>query len=263
MRHIVNDFKSKKKLTIDEMNSFLCNELGLSIGDKIVLASSFGNLNADFSPKDLVLLLMNIIGPDGLIVMPYYPPLKSTEWAISGKVFDMRSTKSGMGVVTNVFAHMPGVVMSKHPTKAVCAWGKSAVDLVKDHDKSTTPFYWDSPYGRLLKMHSKSIGLGVKNITTMHAIEDILSDPTDYYYQHDKYILKFIDGEGHESFISTLVHNEDIMNKCVAPGDYVKSLNCKSYKRINVGYKYAYVINNDDLFETCKNHFKNGHTRLK
>ncbi len=250
-------------MTIDEMRFCLCNKLGLNTGDKIVLASSFGNLNADFSPKELVLLLMNIVGPNGLIVMPYYPPVKSTEWALSGKAFDMRSTKSGMGIVTNVFAHMPGVVMSKHPTKAVCAWGEGANELVKDHEISTTPFYWDSPYGRLLKMHSKSVGLGVKNITTMHAIEDILSEPSDYYYQHDKYNLKFIDDKGQESIISTLVHNEDIMNKCEAPGNYVKSLNCKSYKRINVGYKYAYVINNDDLFETCKSHFKNGHTRLK
>lgn len=262
-RHIVNSLKKSQALTIDEMRCFLTKGLGLKEGDKIVVSSSFGNLNANFSPTELITLLMDIVGNDGIIMMPFYPPLSSTEWALKREVFDVRTMKSGMGVVTNVFAHMPGVVMSCHPTKAVCVWGKDAEEIIKDHDKSTTPFYWDSPYGRFLKMHSKSIGLGVKNITTMHAIEDILSVPHDYYYQHNKYELEFVDSAGQKHIISTLIHDDDIMNNCVSPGDYVKSLNCKTYKRIDLGYKYAYVIDNDDLFETCEQHFKNGHTRFK
>lgn len=262
-RHIVNSIHPSPMLTLEEMKQLLTQELGLCKGDKIIVTSSFANLNASFSPTEIVHLLMDIVTEEGLIIMPYYPPLNSTEWASKNLVFDMRNTKSGMGILTNVFAKMPNVYMSKHPTKAVCAWGSNSEDIVKDHDKSTTPFYWDSPYGKLLKIHSKSLGLGVKNIATMHAVEDILSDPIDYYYQQQKYSLEIINMDGQHEAISTLVHDDNIMNKCYAPGDYVRSLNCKSYKRINVGYKYAYIIDNDDLLETAKQHFKQGHTRVK
>ena len=261
-RQVVNSIHPSPKLTLDEMKRLLTQELGLCSGDKIIVTSSFANLNASFSPTELVHLLMDIVTEEGLIVMPYYPPLNSTEWALKNDVFDMSNTKSGMGILTNVFSRMPNVFMSKHPTKAVCSWGSNSEDIVKDHDKSTTPFYWDSPYGKLLKIHSKSLGLGVKNIATMHAVEDILSDPIDYYYQPQKYALKIINKDGQQEVISTLVHDDNIMNKCVAPGDYVKSLNCKSYKRIKVGYKYAYIIDNDDLFETAKQHFEKGHSRV-
>lgn len=267
LKHFWNDFKHQlhptEKISLEEMRDLLVNQLRIRKGDKMVVSSSFGNLNADFTPEELLLLLMDIVGNEGLIMMPYYPPVNSTEWAKKNMVFDVRTTKSGMGIMTNVFSHMPGVVMSNHPTKAVCAWGNNAKDLVKDHEKSSTPFYCDSPYGKLLMMHSKSLGLGVKNITTMHAIEDILSNPHDYYYQSTSYNLGFIDKDGNEMTINTLVHDEEKMNRCMLPGDYVNLLNCKSYRRIGVGYKYAYVIDNDELFETCKKEFKKGNTRLK
>lgn len=262
-RHLIRKVCFKHKTSLDEMRSFLVGDFGIEKGDRIIVSSSFGNLNANFSPKDLVLLLMDIVGEDGLIMMPYYPPINSIEWANKHKVFDVRSIKSGMGVVTNVFAHMPGVKMSRHPTKAVCVWGNDANYIVDAHDVSTTPFYFDSPYGKMLKLHSKSLGLGVKNITTMHAIEDILTVPHDYYYQDIKYELMFIDAEGNEELIKTLVHDEAVMNKCLAPGDYVKSLNCSSYRRIKKGYDYSYVIDNDDLFEKCKEKFERGYTRVK
>ena len=83
--------------------------------------------------------------------------------------------------------------MSKHPTKAVCAWGNGAQEIVSSHDNATTPFYWDSPYGRLLKKHSKSLGIGLKNIPIFHSFEDILTDPIDFYYQKEKFKLELID----------------------------------------------------------------------
>jgi aminoglycoside 3-N-acetyltransferase len=262
-RHAVLNIKHREKLNLDEMRKILVDDFGLRKGDNIIVSSGFGSLNAEFTPQDLLHLLQEIITEDGLIMMPYYPPFNSTEWAAKKLVFDMRKTKSGMGILTNVFSKSPDVYMSKHPTKAVCAWGKGAKEIVKDHDKATTPFYWDSPYGKMLKSHSKSLGLGVKNITTMHAVEDILTNPHDYYYQPNKYELDYIDSNGNKEIIKTLIHDENIMNRSISPGDYVRSLNCHSYKRIKIGYDYSYVVDNDDLFDNCKENFKKGHTRLR
>ncbi|MBR5087620.1 MAG: AAC(3) family N-acetyltransferase [Muribaculaceae bacterium] len=262
-RHIINLIHPVSKLTLEEMRRLLTQELGLNRGDKIVVSSGFGNLNADFSPQDLVELLMDVISDEGIIMMPFYPPISSVEWAQKGLTFDMKTNKSSMGIVTNVFARMPNVYMSKHPIKAVCAWGKGAKELVKDHDKSTTPYYWDSPYGKLVKMHSKSLALGVRNMLPMHTIEDVLTEPLGFFYQKEKYTLDVIDKNGEKTSVTTYVHDENILNKCISASDYIASLNCRTYKRINVGYNCICIVENDDLYETIKQHFKNGHTRVK
>ena len=263
IRHIKSFLDPKKKVSLSEIRSILVDDFELAKGDKIIVSSSFGNLNADFSPKEMVELLMDIIGPEGLIMMPFYPPVNSTEWALKHEIFDMRNNKSSMGVLTNVFAHMPDVFMSKHPIKAVCAWGKGAEEIVKDHDKSTTPFYWDSPYGRLLKIHSKSLGVGARNMLPMHTIEDVLTEPIGFYYQKEKYVLDIIDKDGNRSSVTTFVHDENILSRCVSSNDYIASLNCKTFKMRKVGYKCLCIIDNDDFYNTCIEHFKKGHTRLK
>ncbi len=263
-RHFVNWFKrGNAKTTIDDLRDVLVHELGVKRGDKLIVSSSFGQLNASYSPQQVVDLLKELVGTEGLIMMPYYPPMNSTEWAAKGLVFDMNNTKSGMGVLTNVFAHSEGVVMSKHPIKGVCAWGSGAAEMIADHDKSTTPFYWDSPYGRLLKAHSKSLGLGLKNIPIFHTFEDVLSVHPSDYYQAEKYKLEMILPDGSHEIVETYVHSDEVLNKCVAAGDYVRDLRCPTYKRLNFGYAFLYVIDNDDLFERCKKEFAAGKSRIR
>lgn len=263
-RHLMNKFRPRRKTSLKEMRSIIVDDLGIEKGDRIIVSSSFGNLNASFSPQEMIDMLMDIIGEDGLIMMPYYPPVNSTEWAAKHEVFNMCTTKSGMGVLTNVFSKMPSVYMSKHPTKAVCVWGKDAKDIAAGHEKSTTPFYWDSPYGRLLKQPSKSLGIGLKNIPIFHSFEDILTDPIDFYYQKEKYKLDLIDKSGNSIVVETYVHDDKVLNHCVSAGDYVRDLNCDTYRRVDVGYKIMYSISNDDLFEVCrKRQFEKGNLRYR
>jgi aminoglycoside 3-N-acetyltransferase len=262
-RHIMQFFKKDKKTTLIELERLLCSELGIKEGDKLIVSSSFGNLNAvDYSPRDVIVLLQSIVTDKGGIMMPYYPPMNSTEWAETNQVFDMSETKSGMGVLTNVFSKMPDVKKSIHPTKAVCCWGKIR-DLVLDHEKSTTPFYWDSPYGKLLKMNSKSLCLGLKNIPIFHSFEDILSVHYDEYYSKEKKKLKVRLLDQTEIDIDTYVHDSDIIDRCEPAGDYVKRLAPKTYKRLDFGSKYVVCVDNNDLFNVVKEHFAIGDTRIK
>lgn len=262
-RHILSTLNPKAKISIGEMRDLLVDELGIKHGDRIIVSSSFGNLNADFSPQQLIELLMDIVGEDGIIMMPYYPPMNSDEWAKGNHVFDMRNTKSGMGVLTNVFSKMPGVEMSCHPTKAVCVWGKESVvnELIKDHELSKTPFYWDSPYGRLLKIGSKSLCLGLKNIPIFHAFEDTIYQNYDRCYFKEKYHLELIDSDGNSKRISTYVHNGSLITPWVPAGDYVRDLKIHSYRRIRVGHKYVIVCDNTELYERVKEEYGKGHTR--
>ena len=260
-RHIKAFFKGGKKTTLEDLRDVLTGELGIKAGDRIIVTSSFGNLNANYSPKDVVELLMSIVTDEGTIMMPYYPPSNSTIWAKENHVFDMNETRSGMGIITNEFSKMPNVVKSIHPTKAVCVWGKDAKMLTENHENSTTPYYWDSPYGKFLKIGSKSLGLGVKNIPMIHAMEDVLTEPFDFYYQKEKYQLKVKIKDGFEVMVDTLVHDDSVMDKSMAPGDYTVRLNAKSYNKEDFGLAFLYVVDNNDLFEEMKNAYSKGYTR--
>lgn len=264
-RHFISFFKNcnNKKSTLKELEEALRNELGLKKGDRIIVASSFGYLNAGFSPAEAVKLLMDIVTEEGTIMMPYYPPQNSDEWAKEGHIFDMVNTKSGMGVITNVFSKMPNVLKSMHPTKAVCVWGKDAKEIVEGHELAETPFYWDSPYGKFLKMGCKSIGLGLKNIPIFHTFEDVLSDSKDAYYYPETFKLKVITDKQEEKMVETYIHNTEFIAKCVSAGDYVKSLKCKTYKRISFGMSFLYVIDNTDLYNRLKSDCDSGNKKLR
>lgn len=260
-RHIKAFYKGGKKTSLEELRKVLVDELGLKAGDRIIVASSFGNLNANYSPKDVVELLMAIVTDEGTIMMPYYPPTNSTIWAKKNCVFDMTETKSGMGIITNVFSKMPGVIMSVHPTKAVCVWGKDAESIAEGHEKAMTPFYWDSPYGKFLKIGCKSIGLGLKNIPIFHTFEDVLSNPISFHYQQDKYRLRLIKKDKNEIQVETYVHSDAVLDKCKPAGDYVASLKAKTFKKVKFGTAFLYSVDNSDLFEKVKIAYANGNAR--
>src|SRR5690554_6685742 len=105
-RKLSNSFKNNDKVSISDMELFLTDRLGLNKGDNLMITSSFGNLNASFSPKELIYLLQKTVGVDGNIAMPFYPPGSSKEWAESGVPFDMRKTRSATGILTQVFSEM-------------------------------------------------------------------------------------------------------------------------------------------------------------
>lgn len=262
-RRINNSLKKGiSKTSIEDMRKLLVDEFGILQGDNLIISSSFGNLNADFSPTELVRLLQEVVGEEGNLVMPFYPPGNSYEWAVSGQIFDMQTTRSSMGILTQVFSKMPNVYKSKHPTKAVVAWGKNAEEIVSDHENSKTPFYWSSPYGWLLKNHSKSLGLGLKNNPMFHACEDVLNELLPNIYSKTKYNLKIRDNNVIYN-IQTYVHDPVLLSSLIKIGDYIETLKLKSYKKKKFGFTFCYCLNNQELFEKCKNEFKNNKYRFK
>ncbi len=253
----------KKKVEIDQLSTLLESEFNIHSGDSIIVSSSFGNLNAAFSPKELILLLQRLVGEEGNIVMPFYPPGNSHEWADSSQVFNMKTTRSSMGILTQVFSKMANVYKSIHPTKAVVAWGKNANEIVAGHENSTTPFYWDSPYGWLLKNPSKSLGLGLKNIPIFHAFEDIILENQLSLYQDSRKKLRVSDYTGNVETMEVLVHDPAKIAKLIDAGDYVKNLNISSYLRQDIGYAFCYIADNKELFKRCEKEFNEGNFRTK
>jgi aminoglycoside 3-N-acetyltransferase len=243
-----------KKTSIEQIHHLLEKEFQITEGDNLIISSSFGNLNASFSPEDLVLLLQEIVGPKGNILMPFYPPGNSYEWAKSGKVFNMRTTPSSMGVLTQVFSERSDVYKSKHPTKALVAWGNDAQEIVAGHENSTTPYYWDSPYGWLLKNPSKSLGIGVPNRPIIHACEDVLFKKMRQYLKNN-FTLLIKDYDGTIIEVNTFVHNYQKTKPLKEMNVILKKMNLSTYKEANIGLSFCYIFNNQELFRNFKNCF--------
>ena len=253
----------KKKTTLQDFENILRTKIGLKKGDKIFVTSSFGNLNVAFSPRELMQLLMDIVTEEGTIMMPYYPPMNSDEWARGNNVFDMKETKSGMGVITNVFSKMPNVLKSIHPIKAVCVWGKDAEKYIENHFNATTPYYWDSPYGKMLKDKCFTLGLGVRNNPIFHTIEDVVSEPFTKYYLPEKFYLKVITAEKEELSIATYIHNTKIISRCISSGEFIEKLGCKTYNKTNIGTSYVYLIDNSEVYEKVQDLIRKGEDKLR
>jgi aminoglycoside N3'-acetyltransferase len=264
-RKIVNFIRlrqDEKTCLLDLKNLFIY-DFGLKKSDAIFVSASFGNLNANFSPNELITLFQRIIGEEGNIFMPFYPPGYSYEWADADQIFDMNTTRSSMGVLTQVFSEFPNVYKSKHPTKSVVAWGKDAKKIIEGHEHSYTPFYWNSPYGWLLKNKSKSLGLGVSNIPMFHAIEDTILPKDFYLYRKTKQTLRLIDYDNSLKTMEVFIHDPKKIGKLIPPGEFAQALNISSYRRRDFGFRFCYVVDNAQLYTACQKEFLRGNVRLK
>lgn len=265
IRRMRNMLKRAEKTSLSDFKKALTDQIGLQTGDKVFVTSSFANLNADgYSPEDAIRALMEIVGQEGVIMMPYYPPVSSMDWVKSGAVFDMGTTISGMGVMTNVFSRMEGVVKSAHPTKAVCVWGKDAEQYASLHYESEDPYGDKTPYGRLLAAQpSKSLSLGVVNLPMFHAIEDKYQQQETLYYAEELFEVPLRKEDGAEIICRTKVHDPAKSAHTMMGGEFAKRFSEPIRKVVRFGYDNLYVIDNTLLAEAARKEFALGHTRKK
>lgn len=260
-RRMITFFNRDRKVALIDVKKLLVEDFKLKKGDNIIVTSSFGNLNAEFSPEELIDLMQNIVGEIGNIVMPYYPG-NSFELAKNNVIFNMKSTTSAMGILTQVFSERDNVYKSMHPTKSVVVWGNDAKRIIKNHENARTPFGFDTPYGWLYKNGSKSIGLGVKSAPMFHFCEDILYLDKLSLYLKPK-LMTIVDYDGNIINVETKVHNPKVFNSLMEIGDYLNLNNPKSYMRKKIGYNFSYIMDNRELYDFCKIEFENENFRYK
>ncbi|UCD58095.1 MAG: AAC(3) family N-acetyltransferase, partial [Candidatus Hydrogenedentota bacterium] len=96
------------------------HSLGLDKGVNIVVHSSLSSLGHVEDGADAVIAaLLEVIGETGTLVMPTFtfPPEPA---------FDVDSTRSTTGLLTETFRKREGVYRSAHPTHSVAAFGPLA-----------------------------------------------------------------------------------------------------------------------------------------
>ena len=135
------------------------------------------------TPLDLVRMLMQFCGPDRTLAMPAFyfgdPAIGGAYPTFKQKPrFDLRRTPSQMGLATELFRRMPGVVQSRHPVYRVAALGPHAAALTSGHEHASSPAGIGSPFEFMAKHGTRIIGIGkpMQVLTQAHHAEEAMGD---------------------------------------------------------------------------------------
>ena len=182
-------------LTFDDLvHDFL--ELGVQAGDSLLVHSSykaFGGVEG--GPQTIIDSLLEVLGNEGTLIMPTFnfDFCKGTPW-------DVRSTPSQMGVITNFIREHPKAKRVFHPIYSFAILGKHAEALTQDHYKSS--FERNSLFGKLRDIDGKImiVGLSYTNsMTFFHHVEEM--EGVDYRFM--KAFSGFVTDENGKTYEDT------------------------------------------------------------
>ncbi len=159
--------------------------LGVCSGDILFVHSSFKSLGpVEGGAATVVAALEDAVSPGGLLLMPSFNLLEKGNEARAAK-WNVATTPSSVGWLTEFFRQMPGTVRSDHFSHSVAARGARAEEFVGGHRRMEgmeSP--WDmAPWGRAFGAYSPMIqayaaggkvlmlGVDYHSSTYMHVIE--------------------------------------------------------------------------------------------
>jgi aminoglycoside 3-N-acetyltransferase len=128
--------------------------LGIAPGDIVFMHSSFKSLGeVDGGAGAVVGALMDALGETGLLLMPSFNLVDREERAAT---WDVQTTPSTVGWITEYFWRMPGTMRSDHYSHSVAARGHGAGEFVDGkHGERGLDSPWDrEPWGKTYGVES-------------------------------------------------------------------------------------------------------------
>ena len=153
-------------------------KMGIKKGDNIMVHASWRQFyNFLGKPQDVIKILKDIIGPEGMLLMPSY--------GSDRLYFDVENTPSSAGVLSEVFRLGKNTYRSACTHFSVCAYGKNASEIIEEHFFSEYGFDNRSPYYKFTKLENSKVlfmGLGKEptKISLFHCAGYLLKDKIDY-----------------------------------------------------------------------------------
>jgi aminoglycoside 3-N-acetyltransferase len=168
-------------------------DLGVRPGGVLLVHASLRSLGPlDGGAETVVQSLLESLGPQGTLLMP---ALSYTTVGPQYPIFNVSTTPSCVGALSEYFRTRPGTIRSVHPTHSVSGAGRLAEDLLDEHIRSTTPCGPYSPFARLPEVDGQIlfIGCGLNPNTSMHAVEERV-EPVYLYGDNVEYQVILVDG---------------------------------------------------------------------
>lgn len=150
--------------------------IGLGPSDTLLVHSSMKSIGQVDGGADTVLDALSEYLPQGLLVMPAHT------WSYidaDNPLFDVRESKSCVGLLSEMFRKRPNVIRTLHPTHSLSALGADAAEFTAGQEKFSTPCSSESCYGKLEKRDAAVLLIGVdfSRNTLVHCIEEVAKVP--------------------------------------------------------------------------------------
>ena len=159
----------------------------------IMVHSSMKSIGEVEGRADTVLDALSEFMQDGLLALPTHT------WDYvrqENPKFYVRSSRSHVGILTELFRNRPNVIRSWHPTHSVGALGEEAEEFTEGDQAFNTPAARKSPYGKLLDREAKIllIGVDLKQNTFIHGIEEWEEVPGRFKEGYEDLVTVLPDG---------------------------------------------------------------------
>lgn len=151
------------------------NKSGIKSGDTVLIHSSLKRTMVEnkLSPDEILESFINTVGENGTLLFPLF----NFDFC-SGKAFDIRSTPSHMGALTESARKHPNAVRTGHPVYSFAIIGKKAKDFTGLCNISA--YGSGSPFTKLHEMDGKIAILDApdqNSMTFYHHVEEIMQVP--------------------------------------------------------------------------------------
>lgn len=252
---IRGDIQTKEKLISD------LSKAGIQKGDSVLVHSSMSKIGfLEKGPITIIDALMELIGKNGNILMPSSPNAKlQLDYIKENKFFDVRSTPSKLGAITEVFRQSQNVIRSLHPTEPVCAWGRDAIFLTEGHFKSISPYSKDSPFGRLTQINGKILYIGVTLAnagTSLHTLEDSVDFKFPVYID-ELFSATVVDYQGVAHSVKTKVHNPEFSRRRKCDELIPMFIEEGVCKKVLIGSAESYIFDAKKMLDCMITLYKN------
>lgn len=218
--------------SVDILN--VMSEMGLKRGSVIIIHSSMKSFyNYRGTAEELILAIINYIGPEGTLCMPSYPYDKDNQ----DKIFNVKTDASAAGYMSEIFRTKFNSCRSLNKLHSVCAIGKYAKEIVSDHHLSKICFDEYSPYFKLYKLNAITFNFGMPKWflgTIEHVPESILAHEISFFtkkFSQPK-TFKYLDFNDNIYF-HTMYSSKSIYirnhNSDFAPNYFIKSKFSRRY----------------------------------
>ena len=174
-----------KKYTAHDLVA-LMQEMGMKKGSVVCIHSSMKEFyNYQGTAEELIKAILEVIDiEEGTLIMPAFPIYELMYDPTY--IFDKEKDKTGAGYLAETFRKMPGVYRSINVQHSVCALGKHAKWLTKNHHECHDCWDVDSPWQRMLTLDALVFNMGLPRSymgTFHHCVESVLQYEHPYWKQ--------------------------------------------------------------------------------
>jgi aminoglycoside 3-N-acetyltransferase len=208
--------RAKPRITRQNLHRDLVR-LRVRPGDTLLVHCALSRIGfVEEGPDAVIGALTDAVGPQGTLCMPSFPfDTYVADYLRASPQFDVRSTPSRMGKVTEVFRQLPGTLRSVHPTHPLAARGPHALQLTSGHLEAGTTFGLGTPFHTLCALGGKILLLGVDfhSMTNLHVVEDVRADFPYRTYLDEPIAVQVTDLDGRTRTIPVRAHDPSLSSR--------------------------------------------------